>query len=713
MIPNPFRIQIYVLLSLIVFLWNETYCHNHSRYRRVVNFQTINSQSSRSSTFRKGFDPKFNDYFNYAHMNKKQILKLKKQRPLPPATIAKTNKFDKAYKYCIQRPQYVLPRFEELLYHILQDYSKETPPVMEDGQTNGCPINMQIDMKIEQIFNVNEVQQSMVFMAEIYMRWTDKRLSWNPADYPPTNISWAFIPKNKIWLPDIYLYENTARAFAVEILPRSYLLLKHDGSIRYNTPLITETRCFIDVANFPYDREICNISMGSYAMDDRYIRLQRTERLTKNSDQLYENDQWKIISFTPHSFFIRDPQNNNFSVVSFEIVIERKPLFYMTYLVSPVVFMLILSPGVFLIPVESGERVSYSVTLLLTVMIFLQIIMQLMPKSSTETAKISLFYLTVISESALALIVNILIINTYHRAFLDLKKSNAPRWWLLRIGWILSIFSSKRRFVPKYWKPVQFWTNMEHETYYDEIQQFKSNMKTKGTNHFTDEQSVLGNGILGEDIMKKNVRRKKSKNTFRLLDYNVKVNSFVGSIVPNFIDNELHQKSLNRQYSLNNDYVSKKHTLNDSIPSTEGSCYKFLRCYSYSSVERPSSVSLKQRRSFQGSIRDRQRMKKNREMTKQLSKSIQAFKKRQRINKHDKRMYLNERKDTKYRSDSVRTTYTEKSDTYGNYKQPNNKDWLLLAAILDNVMLIFFSLLCIAIVWFFIYYLTNAEQKKI
>ncbi|KAI3384588.1 hypothetical protein SNEBB_000073 [Seison nebaliae] len=450
-------------------------------------------------------------------------------------------------------------KFNNLLQDLLEQYRMAIPPITDDGSPNGCPVNLQIDMKIEQLFEVKEVQQSILFMAELYYRWTDTRLKWDPDKY---NVRWTFIPKEKIWLPDIYLYENTAKTFAMDILPRSYLLVKYDGSIRMNIPLITETRCRIDVINFPYDTESCNISLGSYSFDNRYIILERVQRLAKASEKLYENEQWKLIEFKSKQFLEKDSLNNNFSIVQFQMIISRKPLFYMTYLVVPVIFMLILAPIVFLIPVKSGERISYSVTLLLTVIIFLQIIMELMPKSSTEVAKISIFYLTVTSESTLILVVNIIVVRIYYRCYAARHKTTAPSIFSFRICWLLSILIfQKGKRIPKHWKPQRFWTDDDYLMYYKEQQLFQKKReifreRDELQNHHRS-KAFVNTLIKEENMIKIEMKELDTPSPqFRSIKENIKSN-----LHPNYFIDQYY----NSNYAINPYKYTTSEDINDEI----------------------------------------------------------------------------------------------------------------------------------------------------
>ncbi|KAI3387465.1 hypothetical protein SNEBB_005914 [Seison nebaliae] len=357
---------------------------------------------------------------------------------------------DKANLYCKEEPVLHPLKMNSLIRGLFTNYSRHVPPVREDTTSNGCPIRMQIDLKIHQLFEVNEVQQTLTFLAELYLRWSDPRLAWDP-NALPYKVSWTFIPKNSIWFPDMYLYENTASDYATDILRDSFVLLKHDGSMRFNKPLIAKTQCQIDIQYFPYDYQTCNISLGSYVMDDRYLRLDRVLRLSKPNETLHENDQWKIKSFNTALYYNRDPQNNNFSAITFQMVLVRKPLFYMIYLVSPVIFLAYLAPAVFLIPVDSGERISYSVTLLLTLMIFLQIVMTIMPKTSTKMPKISVFYLSIIVCAAITLMANIVVVKIYQFGKDEFQRTK-PGKWILTLAYVLGHVSCKKKMIPRHWR---------------------------------------------------------------------------------------------------------------------------------------------------------------------------------------------------------------------------------------------------------------------
>ena len=68
--------------------------------------------------------------------------------------------------------------------------------------------------------------------------------------------------------------------------------------------------------------------------------------------------------------------------IFFEILICRKPLYYMFNLVLPAVFITATTILVFYLPAASGEKVSLGVTVLLALTVFLLMVAESMPPQS-------------------------------------------------------------------------------------------------------------------------------------------------------------------------------------------------------------------------------------------------------------------------------------------------------------------------------------------
>lgn len=84
---------------------------------------------------------------------------------------------------------------KKLLDKLFKNYDPLERPVFDDTKT----MNVSIGLAIQQIVDVDEKKQIIVFSGWLDMSWTDYSLQWNPEEYG--NISTIRVPPNKIWIP--------------------------------------------------------------------------------------------------------------------------------------------------------------------------------------------------------------------------------------------------------------------------------------------------------------------------------------------------------------------------------------------------------------------------------------------------------------------------------------------------------------------------------
>lgn len=68
-----------------------------------------------------------------------------------------------------------------------------------------------------------------------------------------------------------------------------------------------------------------------------------------------------------------------------QVVIRRRPLFYTVNLLLPSVFLMLMDIVGFYLPPDSGERVSFKITLLLGYSVFLIIVSDTLPATAIGT----------------------------------------------------------------------------------------------------------------------------------------------------------------------------------------------------------------------------------------------------------------------------------------------------------------------------------------
>jgi nicotinic acetylcholine receptor len=91
----------------------------------------------------------------------------------------------------------------QLIEHLLSKCDRLSRPVSSPSEV----LSVQVSLQLLQIIRVDEKSQVLTTNVWQIIKWKDINLSWNPSDYE--NVSVVRIPINKIWRPDILLY-NTA-----------------------------------------------------------------------------------------------------------------------------------------------------------------------------------------------------------------------------------------------------------------------------------------------------------------------------------------------------------------------------------------------------------------------------------------------------------------------------------------------------------------------
>ncbi len=159
---------------------------------------------------------------------------------------------------------------------------------MENEDQN---LNVSIGIAIQQIVELDEKQQMLVFSGWLDMSWTDYSLKWNPEEYG--NISVLSVMSEKIWVPDLVLYNSAGDSFD----PKSPVnaIIYNTGDVVYLPPGMFRSTCQIEIDQFPFDEQFCSLKFGSWTYDDSTVDL-KNKSDTAQLDTYVENGEWFLKS---------------------------------------------------------------------------------------------------------------------------------------------------------------------------------------------------------------------------------------------------------------------------------------------------------------------------------------------------------------------------------------------------------------------------------
>ncbi|XP_060573322.1 acetylcholine receptor subunit beta-like [Ruditapes philippinarum] len=107
----------------------------------------------------------------------------------------------------------------------------------------------------------------------------------------------------------------------------------------------------------------------------------------------------------------------------FGLELKRKYSYYLVNIVLPVFFIQLLGIVVFAVPTDSGEKLTFSLTLLLSLTVMMTLIADKIPSTSLQIPMLSKYLLGGLVISSLELIVTVIILHFKHSKVKDVNMS--------------------------------------------------------------------------------------------------------------------------------------------------------------------------------------------------------------------------------------------------------------------------------------------------
>ncbi|XP_066472272.1 neuronal acetylcholine receptor subunit alpha-6 [Tiliqua scincoides] len=273
------------------------------------------------------------------------------------------------------------------------------------------PVTVYFEVAITQLANVDEVNQIMETNLWLRHIWNDYKLRWNPREYE--GIEFVRVPADKIWKPDIVLYNNAVGDFQVE--SRTKALLKYDGTITWTPPAIFKSSCPMDITFFPFDHQNCSLKFGSWTYDKAKIDLLIIGSKVDMND-LWENSEWEIVDASGYKHDIKyNCCEEIYTDITYSFYIRRLPMFYTINLIIPCLFISFLTVLVFYLPSDCGEKVTLCISVLLSLTVFLLVITETIPSTSLVIPLVGEYLLFTMIFVTLSIVVTVFVLNIHYR----------------------------------------------------------------------------------------------------------------------------------------------------------------------------------------------------------------------------------------------------------------------------------------------------------
>uniref|UniRef100_A0A3B3ZFM8 Uncharacterized protein n=1 Tax=Periophthalmus magnuspinnatus TaxID=409849 RepID=A0A3B3ZFM8_9GOBI len=301
----------------------------------------------------------------------------------------------------------------KLIRELFKNYNKNIRPVVKPEDK----VEVMIKLTLTNLISLNEKEETLTTNVWIEIQWSDYRLSWNISEY--YGIEVIRVPCNTVWLPDIVLENNIDGKFDVAYYAN--VLISNEGWIYWLPPAIYRSTCAIEITYFPFDYQNCTLAFRSQTYSANEVDLtlavgetgQTIEWVDIDPEAFTENGEWAIVHRPARKKIDPrySPDDLEYQEIMFNLIIQRKPLFYIINIILPCSLISSLVVLAYFLPAQGYLEMSMRYHMLLAQTVFLFLIAQKIPETSLSVPLIGKYLIFVMSVTTLIATNQIVVLN--------------------------------------------------------------------------------------------------------------------------------------------------------------------------------------------------------------------------------------------------------------------------------------------------------------
>ncbi|KAI8508271.1 acetylcholine-gated cation-selective channel [Branchiostoma belcheri] len=265
-----------------------------------------------------------------------------------------------------------------LYHHLFNHYNKALRPVKAPDDI----LMVEIGVTLTHIIDMNEKHQTLTANIWMTMAWNDSHLTWEPEEFG--GFKALTLPAAEIWKPDIVLYQNVDPYFNGWSTDDTYIKVYSTGYVLWEMPTVTMSSCHLDVSSFPFDTQTCVLKFGPWIHSGNELDM-RSMADEGSLESFIVHPEWEVGSFKAKRHMIWYGEDFNigtpYADVTFRLVLKRKSTFYVFNLLLPCLLLTFVMTATFFLPSNCGEKLSFGVSLLLSMVVFQLVLTDVLPES--------------------------------------------------------------------------------------------------------------------------------------------------------------------------------------------------------------------------------------------------------------------------------------------------------------------------------------------
>ncbi|XP_046547071.1 acetylcholine receptor subunit alpha-like [Haliotis rubra] len=296
------------------------------------------------------------------------------------------------------------------LYSLYNDLLEHYKPYIRPRKNPNETVEVVVSYTMTSVEALEETTQTVDSSGFLTLQWTDELMTWNSNEYGGVN--YINIHVEKLWIPDLSL-TNGFGGLSLILPIGEKARVWSNGSVTWFRDMNKHTKCSLDMRHFPFDTQTCSINLIQWVTDIRQVNM--TAGLVEIEPSMFKrNGEWEITGKSKDTFIHTYSEYMVQTEIVFTFVFKRKYLYYIITNILPVMLLSVLNLGVFLLPPESGEKVSLCISIVLSYAVFLSVIGGSLPEVSDTVSIFSIYLLAMMFVKVATTLLTVLVLNTYH-----------------------------------------------------------------------------------------------------------------------------------------------------------------------------------------------------------------------------------------------------------------------------------------------------------
>ncbi|XP_078807041.1 ligand-gated cation channel ZACN-like [Oryzias latipes] len=279
-------------------------------------------------------------------------------------------------------------------------------------QDENCTLPIYVPFIEYQTLSVNTKSLRLNSRLRAIVKWTDPQLAWDTSVYPYDAV---MLPVDKIWTPVLQVKNGISTNMKHDA---NDLLVYSNGTVNHEVQINAEINCEVNLFNYPFAGDECPVAIETFSSGECVTTL--------ILDQVRSLDgstgDWQ----TTYARLKKQREDRNFIAVGLKINYSS-PL--MTLLL-PTVLIVLADFVSFALPLHGGGRNGFKVTLVLSFVMFLNLLNSQLPGNGDCSPIIRIHFCICLVLLVLSMLVSMVLTRLAHDgslAFFSPSKRQAPQ----------------------------------------------------------------------------------------------------------------------------------------------------------------------------------------------------------------------------------------------------------------------------------------------